>query len=158
MSIANSKHSFQNKCLKPVQYVTEFFIHLWQKKVNFDNDASEALHLDIDSITCASCYAKCKKNSIPPQAYLYNALDPGEIPQELQGLWVIEKRLVSLIQVFLTIVLLPGSQLSQHGLAINLPVDLDTQTNGFFSGVCNYQSIMKVVCERPNSYPSNVLA
>lgn len=128
------------------------------KKVNFDNDASEALHLDVDSIICASCYAKCKKNCIPPLAYVYNVLDPGEIPQELQGLWVIEKRLVSLIQVFLTIVLLPGNQLSQHGLAINLPVDLDTQTNDFFSGVCNYQSIMKVVCERPNSYPTVVLA
>ena len=128
------------------------------KYINFENAATLSLQISSNSILCPSCHTKCKKDIIPPQAYFYNMLDPGEIPRPLQNLWVIEKRLVSLIQAFLTIVLLPGNQMSHHGLAIHLPVDLDSQITDFFSGVCNYQSIVKVVCDRPSAQPTIIMA
>lgn len=65
-----------------------------------------------------------KKGKVPKNAYYANNLDPGIIPDCLKGLWVVEKRLISLVQLFLTLVVLPGGQTAQKGLAIHFPVDL----------------------------------
>ena len=122
------------------------------------NDLTIKLGIAKKCLVCSSCYSKCTKCSIPCQAFHWNKLDPGSIPTFLQNLWVVEKRLISLNQVFLTLITLPGGQLSLHGIAINMPVDLNSQTEAFFSGICKYQSLVKVICDRPNKDPSIVLA
>lgn len=59
-----------------------------------------------------------KKNEMPPFNSILNALDPGNIPFYLKNLTYMEKRLLCKIRVFMTVVILPGGQLAEKGLAI----------------------------------------
>lgn len=78
--------------------------------------------------TCSFCFKKIKHNQIPKLNTRYNNLDPGKIPNCLKGLSLMEKRLISTIHVFLTIVILPGGQYAEKGLAIDFPVDVNKNT------------------------------
>ena len=125
---------------------------------NVENEAVSTLCINRESVVCQDCCSKlCKRNIIPAKAFIYNKLNPGAIPAVLKALWVIEKRLISLIQIFLTMVLLPGGQHAQIGTAINFPIDIQNQTNSLFSLIPNHANIVTVSCERPSKEPVNVL-
>lgn len=62
-----------------------------------------------------------KKKNIPYVNMRYNNLHPNEIPSCLKGLTLMEKRLISKIHVFLTVIVLPGGQYAEKGMAINFP-------------------------------------
>lgn len=128
------------------------------KSPNFQNDASSAVDLKQNAILCSHCFSCLHKNKIPTQAYEYNKLKPGAIPKQLQNLWVIEKRLIALIQLFMTLVILPGGQVAQKGRAINFNIDFQSQTEDFLTSVINFDNIVTISCERPNSVPTEVLA
>jgi len=61
--------------------------------------------------------------------YVHNQLDVGQVSYVLQNLLVVAKRLLSLIPVFLTLVVLPGGQYAQHGIAVNIPIKINEQLN-----------------------------
>lgn len=66
---------------------------------------------------------------MPPFNSILNALDPGNIPFYLKNLTYMEKRLLCKIQVFMTVVILPGGQLAEKGLAIDFPIELQNQVS-----------------------------
>lgn len=58
-----------------------------------------------------------------------NNLHPGEIPECLKKITLMEKRLISRIHIFLTVIILPGGQFAEKGMAIDFPVSLETNVN-----------------------------
>ena len=48
---------------------------------------------------------------------------PGEIPESLFVLSPIERRVISLLHVFITVVILPGGQHAEKGMAIYFPAE-----------------------------------
>ena len=78
------------------------------------------------TILCGKCNSSLSKKEVPALAY-QNKLDPGEIPIELFNLNIMEKRLISQIHLYLTIVTLPGGQLGEKGQAIHFPIDVPKQ-------------------------------
>ena len=83
------------------------------------------LQLTVDSKLCRYCMTKIKAGKIPCTNSQFNNLDPGEIPLCLKQLSLMEKRLISKIHVFLTIIFLPGGQFAERGLSIDFPVNLE---------------------------------
>lgn len=83
------------------------------------------LGLSVGNETCSFCFRNIKNNKIPKINTKYNKLDPGKIPSILKGLSLMEKRLISAIHVFLTIIILPGGQYAEKGLAIDFPVSVE---------------------------------
>lgn len=93
-----------------------------------------------------------KKKSLPKESYLHNTLDAGAVPSELKNLFVVEKRLISLIPVFLTLIILPGGQFAQRGIAVNIPIDINQQI-ALLPESCARQSSVLISFERPNNEP-----
>ena len=75
---------------------------------------------------CQFCYSKIVKKQMPYMCSKENLLDIGNIPNELTCLSKVEKRLISMIQVFMTIIILPGGQFCEKGLVLNLPTNVQT--------------------------------
>ena len=73
---------------------------------------------------CKFCAAKVCNDTLPCLSSLFNDLDPGETPDCLKHLTMMEKRLISKVHVFMTLVLLPGRQFAENGLAIDFPVEV----------------------------------
>ena len=90
------------------------------------NNVTAALDLKKDSILCSKCKNQCDMNKIPMHSK-NNELFCGEIPKQLLNLTLVEKRMIALIQVFLTLLVLPGGQLAEKGLSICIPVDINNQ-------------------------------
>ena len=73
---------------------------------------------------CCTCYNAIIRNKIPSITYNYNNLNPGSMPIELTGLSHVDKRLISLINIFMSVILLPGGQYAEKGLILNLPAPI----------------------------------
>lgn len=73
-----------------------------------DFQLTQAYKINASSIVCSFCHNHIKKNEMPPFNSILNALDPGNIPFYLKNLTYMEKRLLCKIQVFMTVVILPG--------------------------------------------------
>lgn len=58
-----------------------------------------------------------------------------DVPECLKKLDIAEKRMVAQIQTFMTILILPGGQFAEKGLAIHFPLDL----NNYFQQLRNIQ-------------------
>ena len=101
---------------------------------------------------CRLCYRQLKKKAVPKASYLRNNLDAGKVPRVLEHLFVVEKRLLSLIPVFLTLIVLPGGQLAQHGVAVNIPIDMNEQLSLLPSIPPTTGSIL-ISFERPRNEP-----
>lgn len=54
-----------------------------------------------------------KKKEVPYLCTEGNCLKTFEIPSELRTLSLIEKRLIALIQIFMTVIILPGGQMAE---------------------------------------------
>lgn len=73
---------------------------------------------------CTKCFHQLLKHLIPPGCFL-NSTEVGSVPNCLKILNFMEKRFISQIHAFMTIVSLPaGSQYAQDGMVINFPVDI----------------------------------
>ena len=79
-------------------------------------------------ILCQWCMKTLKKGDMCFLDFQQNNLNAGEIPSELKALSVIEKRCISLINTFFTLIVLPAypvGQLGMKGLVIHLPMFVD---------------------------------
>ena len=72
---------------------------------------ANGIKINCNSPLCSSCSNKPIQNKTPLK-YLDSNLDAGCIPDCLQNLDRIQRRLVSQIQSYMTIIILPGGQLS----------------------------------------------
>lgn len=105
------------KCCHRMMYRDQLFL--------LNKDFFE-LHLKTDDLVCVTCKSSVHKNKIPTLSAACNNLDTGEIPFELQNLNLIEKRLISQVGNFFTLILLPGFPVGQYGekgYVIHFPVD-----------------------------------
>jgi hypothetical protein len=67
-----------------------------------------------------------------PLDFVCNQLSPGEVPIELQNLNIMEKRCISLINTFFSLLVLPAypiGQLGMRDLAIHLPMQIPELVN-----------------------------
>ena len=119
---------------------------------NFDNELVERINIDEDSTLCRKCYNQLRDKQIPKVSYVQNKLDAGQVPIELQKLFVVEKRLISLIPVFLTLIVLPGGQFAQHGIAVNIPINMNEQLSMLPASSCRNSSVL-ISFARPNKEP-----
>lgn len=95
---------------------------MFKCKVRFD-----VYRISCDDIVCGFCYRAFQKNKLPYRSLRFNGLYAGEVPRELQGLSLIEKRMISKINVFFTLIILPCypvGQYAQKGFAIHFMNDL----------------------------------
>ena len=84
-----------------------------------DWDSSSVLHI------CEPCLCTLKKGKLPSNCR-FNRLDAGAIPSVMEEIKFMEKRFLSQIHVFMTVVTLPsGGQYGQDGLCINFPADIE---------------------------------
>lgn len=105
------------KCCQRMMYRDQLFL--------LNKDFLE-LNLKTDNLVCVTCKSSVHKNKIPTLSAVGNSLDTGEIPFELQNLNLIEKRLISQVGNFFTLILLPGFPVGQYGekgYVIHFPVD-----------------------------------
>ena len=65
---------------------------------------------------------------------------------------MLEKRLISLIPVFLTLIVLPGGQFAQHGIAINIPINMNEQLTSLHGSAMQKGSLL-INFERPKGDP-----
>ncbi|XP_048731467.2 uncharacterized protein LOC125648408 [Ostrea edulis] len=89
------------------------------------NDACKSIDLNVSSDLCSTCKTTLKQNKIPSISLKGNNLDTGLVPRELEGLTLLEKKMLSKINVFMTLIFLPGGQYAQKGLVLNLPVNIE---------------------------------
>lgn len=65
---------------------------------------------------CKFCNSWLKKGQLCPLNYTLNNLECGDVPQELKGLSLSEKRCISKLNTFFSLVLLPAFPVSQFGM------------------------------------------
>ena len=105
--------------------------------LNKETNVSKTLNIHLkDSMLCHTCHNKILKNTIPPLSVLNN-VHVSNIPDVLQVLTSLEKKLISLIQVFVTMIILPGGQFAQKGLVLNLPIDVATIKSRIPNDTCS---------------------
>lgn len=92
-------------------------------------DVCDELGITQSHDLCHFCFSKLSINKYPCINAAYNSLDPGIIPPVLVGLTRMEKRMISKIHVFMTVVVLPGGQFAEKGMAIDFPVDVHENIN-----------------------------
>ncbi|CAC5408743.1 unnamed protein product [Mytilus coruscus] len=90
-----------------------------------DNPILKVAQVTVNDIVCNFCFNKLKNNILPSTSVHGNKLDPCNIPSCLKELTFMEKKLISKIHVFLTIIVLPGGQLAEKGMVINFPVSIE---------------------------------
>ena len=86
--------------------------------------------VSVGNILCWSCNNKLTNTNMPALSFM-NKMDPGEVSWQLKDLSLVEKQLISQVNVFFTLLLLPGKpggQLAQRGFAIHFPLDTATFT------------------------------
>lgn len=87
--------------------------------LRLETATSCALQITKSDAVCTNCFKEIKNDHFPRQSQSANFLDTGSVPSELYSLNSIEKRLVALIQVYMSIVKLPGGQYAERGSVIN---------------------------------------
>lgn len=78
---------------------------------------------------CQLCFASLKKKILLYLSCEGNALIVYDTPDELIDLSTLEKLLIALVQIFMTLVVLPGGQYAEKGLVLNLPSDVQNVAN-----------------------------
>jgi hypothetical protein len=71
--------------------------------------------------TCRRCYSD---KTIPKKFSAQNNMDPGDVPEELQGLTEIEEMLIAQIFPVISVYCLRGGQYAYKGNVINFPQDV----------------------------------
>ena len=95
---------------------------LFQEKcfcINVSNEKTEACDISIGSHVCRNCKTKLEQNKFPTRSRT-NKLDVEPVPDILKRLNFLERRFVSRVQTFMTLLTLPkGGQYAQKGLAVH---------------------------------------
>ena len=99
------------------------------KHFKLSTNTSHCMALKTEDNLCNFCQTKVMKDIIPCISTMYSNLDPGIIPLCLKNLTMMEKGLISKVHIFLTLILLPGGQFAEKGLAINFPADIHKTIN-----------------------------
>ena len=74
------------------------------------------------------CYSASLKNSKLPAHCKFNKLDAGHVPPVIKELTFMEKRFLTKVYVFMTVLSLPASgKFAKDGLCINFPVNFEEQ-------------------------------
>ena len=87
-----------------------------------NNNITRALQMDKKSPLCSTCHRSVLKGQIPSTSV-------AQTPDILRTLNKIERRLLALIQVFMTMIILPGGQYAEKGLVLNIPVNVTQVTS-----------------------------
>jgi len=138
---------------KPSELCHSCKCFLYKRNTTIANKDFSHYGVSEGDVLCRKCYNKVKSNEMPEMSYVHNQLDVGQVPSVLQNLFVVEKRLLSLIPVFLTLVVLPGGQYAQHGIAVNIPININEQLNILQNCSSLHNGSVLVSFDRPNNEP-----
>lgn len=108
----NAKHTAKEDETNFIQYISQYpknCCHYCKRKLFPNEEKKHFSHSEHTTILCGKCNSSLLRKDVPALAY-QNKLDPGHIPMELLNLNIMEKRLISQIHLFVTIVTLPGGQ------------------------------------------------
>ena len=83
------------------------------KHLKSDSDFIQVFDIKNDTPLCSKCLYNLKMDVLPPGASVPNNLFPGDIPDQLTGLTLMEKKLTSQIHSYTTIIILPGGQFAK---------------------------------------------
>ena len=113
-------------------------------------------HTSDEFTLCSICFNTASKKGHCPASSVSNNLDAGVVPPQLLGLGTVEKRLISQIQSYLTILILPGGQYAERGLTIHFPLDMDS----YYQQLQNISSnkYLYVVVSKPNQNETQVVS
>ncbi|CAC5392138.1 WWP2 [Mytilus coruscus] len=101
---------------------------------------------------CSALCGKCSSQltqSKQPNKYIDNNLSADLVPECLQSLDIIQRRLISQIQSFMTIIILPGGQYAEKGLAIHFPLDMES----YFKSLQTFQNENVLLVAYSNKRP-----
>ena len=85
------------------------------------SDLSRVMKISVGSDLCKTCCSYLRQSKMPMLCSQLNGLGIDSIPEELSGLSSLEKKLISKIQICMTMIILPGGQFAEKGLVLNLP-------------------------------------
>lgn len=100
-------------------------------------DGNIYLEFNSSSTFCSVCASSLVQNRIP-SVCKYNNLETGKVPECIKVLGFADRRMIAQIQSFMTILMLPGGQFAEKGLAIHFPLNV--------SEYCNQLSSIKDEC------------
>lgn len=89
------------------------YAFLFNEQVKYimkETNITRKARVNVNDIVCNYCFGKLAKNELPCISVYGNKLHPGLIPECLKRMTLMEKRLISRIHVFLTVIILPGGQ------------------------------------------------
>ncbi|MEW8561119.1 MAG: DUF6570 domain-containing protein [Candidatus Thiodiazotropha sp.] len=121
---------------------------LFENQIKKATSASISYGISIDDILCSWCKQGISKGHCP-LSVSHNNLFAGHMPPALQGLSTIEKRCISLVNTFFTLVILPAlpvGQFGMKGLVIHLPLPV-AEVSTVLSNTQNH-----IRCVYPSSY------
>ena len=78
---------------------------------------------ELMGFVCEQC-CNAQRNGVVPKFSAANNMDPGEVPQELKGLTMVEEMLIALACPIMTVRRLKGGQTGYSGQVINMPQDV----------------------------------
>ena len=108
------------------------------------------LQLPSENLTlCSSCCAQIGKGTVPSTS-ITNNLKTVDVPDCLKELTIVEKRLISQLQSFMTLLVLPGGQFAEKGLAIHFPLKL----NLYLSNLKDVQYQKLIIVNQTNQQQS----
>ena len=113
------EHSIQMRGDYSCKRCHKFLFADKKKHLRQETDTSRAYKITVLDDLCQSCYNQIERDKIPKFSFVANMFDTGSIPTELEQLDIIERRLIALIQVFMTIIQLPGGQYAERGSVVN---------------------------------------
>jgi len=82
------------------------------------------------------------EREIPYLSSVNNDLHIDVIPEELCCLNTIEKRLIALVEVFMTILILSGGHFAEKGLVLNLPSNVQSIANQLPPNVSDFNTVV----------------
>lgn len=128
VSHENASYIYEDRT-KFIEYISQYpknHCHYCKRKLFPSEEKKHLSKSGENTILCGKCQSSLSRNEVPTLTY-QNKLDPGQIPIELSNLNMMEKRLISQIHLYVTIVTLPGGQLGEKGQAIHFPIDVPKQ-------------------------------
>ena len=96
---------------------------------------------------CRRCYNECSEEGYPKKFSAGNMMDPGEVPEELQGLTEIEEMLIARVFPVMSVYKLRGGQYGYRGNVINFPQNVEE----FATRLPRYPSSLNVLLVRRHS-------
>lgn len=103
-----------------------------------------------NSSLCSKCASQVAQTR-QPKKFMDNNLNAGSVPECIQKLDVVQRRLISQIQCFMTIIILPGGQYAEKGLAIHFPLDIES----YIRSIQNVQNEKQLIITHTNIHTSS---